>query len=88
MGGPNPGKAGSDTAAVTRQVAATWWDFFFFQKKCLLPGGIFFFYPILKVEVGYFSDKKSFSQIFENLIFFLHLNYISIKRKKKSENIF
>ena len=44
--------------------------------------------PILKLEVGFFSDRKRFSQIFENRIFFFHLNFISIKRKKKSENIF
>ena len=47
-----------------------------FQKKCLLPVGIFIFSskipPILKVEVVFFSDKKSFSQIgqiFEDLFF-------------------
>ena len=64
MGVPNPGKAGCDKAAVTRQVAAKWCDFyFFFKKKWLLPGGIFIFFPpILKLEVGFFSDKKSFSQ--------------------------
>ena len=44
--------------------------------------------PILTLEVGFFSDRKRFSQIFENWIFFFHLNFISIKRKKKSENIF
>ena len=42
----------------------------------------------MKVEVGFFSDKKSFSQIFENRIFFFHLKFISIKKVKKSENIF
>ena len=54
----NPGKAGSDKAS-----SDTVWDFYFFvQKKCLLPGGIFIFFPlILKLEVGFFSAKKSFS---------------------------
>ena len=63
MGSPRQDRAGSETAAVTRQVAATWCDFyFFFKKKWLLPGGIFIFFPpILKLEVGFFSDKKSFS---------------------------
>ena len=44
--------------------------------------------PILKVEVGFFSDKKSFSQIFENRIFFFHLKFISIKKKKIREPFF
>ena len=63
---------------VSKKVPATWWDFrSSFQKNCLLPGGIFarsfkksacyllgflFFFPILKLEVGFFSDRKSFSQ--------------------------
>ena len=37
--------------------------------------------PILKLEVGFFSDRKRFSQIFENRIFFFHLKFISIKKK-------
>ena len=44
--------------------------------------------PILKLEVGFFSDRKRFSQIFENRIFFFHLKFISIKKKKKSEKLF
>ena len=28
--------------------------------------------PILKLEVGFFSGGKRFSQIFENVTFFLH----------------
>merc|ERR1712198_498691 len=44
--------------------------------------------PILKVEVGFFSDKKSFSQIFENTEIFFHLKVISKKKKKKSEKLF
>ena len=63
MGGPNPGKAGSDKASSDTASGCYVVGFlFFFQKKCLLPGGIFFFHPILKVEVGFFSDRKSFSQ--------------------------
>ena len=42
--------------------------------------------PILKLEFGFFSDRKRFSQIFENRQFFLHLNFFSIK--KKSEKLF
>ena len=47
-----------------KKVTSTWWDFdFFFKKKWLLPVGIFIFFPpILKLEVGFFSDKKGFSQ--------------------------
>ena len=44
--------------------------------------------PILKLEVGFFSDKKSFSQIFQNTANFFYLNLISKKTPKKSENIF
>ena len=44
--------------------------------------------PILKLEVGFFSDRKCFSQIFENWICLFHLKFISIKNKKKSENLF
>ena len=43
--------------------------------------------PILKLEVGFFSDRKSFSQIFENTANFFHLDFISIK-KKISEKLF
>ena len=38
--------------------------------------------PILKLEVGFFSDRKIFSQIFENWIYFFHLKFNSIKKKK------
>ena len=44
VGGPNPGKAGCDTAAVIRQVAATCWDFFFFQKKVAATWWDFYFF--------------------------------------------
>merc|ERR1712219_88230 len=44
--------------------------------------------PILKLEVGFLSDKKSFSQIFENTPNFFHLNFISKNKKKKSEKLF
>ena len=46
------------------KVPATCWDFrSWFQKKCLLPAVIFISPPpILKLEVGFFSDRKSFSQ--------------------------
>ena len=37
--------------------------------------------PILKVEIRFYSDRKCFSQIFENWPFFFHLNFISIKKK-------
>ena len=43
--------------------------------------------PILKIEVGFFSSKKSFSKIFQNWEIFFYLNFIS-KKKKKSENTF
>ena len=58
--------------------------FFFSQKKCLLRGGIFIFPPILKLEVRFFSDRKRFLQIFENRIFFFHLNFISIKKNQRT----
>ena len=32
--------------------------------------------PILKLEVGFFSDKKSFSQIFQNSAHLYHLSFI------------
>merc|ERR1712198_452545 len=37
--------------------------------------------PILKLEVGFFSDKKSFSQIFENTEILFHLRVICKKKK-------
>ena len=43
--------------------------------------------PILKLEVGFFSRKKKI-QIFQNTRHFFHLNYISKKKTKKSENLF
>ena len=39
--------------------------------------------PILKVEIRFYSDRKCFSQIFENWPFFFHLNFISIKKKSE-----
>ena len=36
---------------------------------------------ILKPEVGFLSDRKSFSRIFENCQKIFHLNFISIKKK-------
>ena len=44
--------------------------------------------PILKLEVGFVSGKKSFSQIFENTAHLFYLEFISKKTPKKSENIF
>ena len=44
--------------------------------------------PILKLEVGFFSDKKSFSQIFENTPNFFRLKFISKKKKKNQRNFF
>ena len=41
--------------------------------------------PILTLEVGFSSDRKRFAQIFENWLFFLHLNFISKKKKKIRE---
>ena len=39
--------------------------------------------PILTLEVGFFSDRKRFWQIFENWQIFLHLNFISKKKKNR-----
>ena len=44
--------------------------------------------PIMKIEVGFFSGKKSFLQIFQNTANFLYPNFISKKKTKKSENLF
>ena len=44
--------------------------------------------PILTLEVGFSSDRKRFAQIFENWLFFLHLNFISKKKKKREKKIF
>ena len=44
--------------------------------------------PILKIEVGIFSDKKSFLQIFENTPNFFHLNFISEKNEKNQRKFF
>ena len=43
--------------------------------------------PILKLEVGFFSDRKRFSQIFENTIIFLS-KLIMTKFSAKSEKLF
>ena len=42
----------------------------------------------MKLEVGFFSDRKRFSQIFENRIFLFHLNFISVKNKKNQRTFF
>ena len=44
--------------------------------------------PILKLEVGFFSDKKSYSQIFENTIIFFLSKLIMTKFSAKLENLF
>merc|ERR1712168_867322 len=44
--------------------------------------------PILKLEVGFFSDRKRFSQIFENWQKKFHLKLLSKRIIKKSENLF
>ena len=53
-------------------------------------GNIFFrkIPPILKLEVGFFSDRKFFWKIFQKWRNFFHLKYISIKKIKKSEKLF
>ena len=43
---------------------------------------------ILKLEVGFFSDRKRFSQIFENWQNLFHLNFISVKNKKNQRTFF
>ena len=40
--------------------------------------------PILKLEVGFFSDRKRFSQIFENWQKFFHLNFIFIRKNQRN----
>ena len=64
----------------------------FFGQECPFPSEISanlknIFWPrkppILKVEVGFFSDWKSFSQIFENLTFFSPELYFYIKKKNR-----
>merc|ERR1711973_585092 len=62
-----------------KKVPATYADFDFFFSK--IP-------PILKLEAGFLSDKKSFSQIFQNTPNFFHLKFISIKKKKNQRNFF
>ena len=44
--------------------------------------------PILKIEVGIFSDKKTFSQIFQNLANLFTLNFIFVNLKKNQRNFF
>ena len=44
--------------------------------------------PILQVEVGIFSGKKSFSQIFQNTANFFYLNFISVNFHKNQRNFF
>ena len=44
--------------------------------------------PILKLEVGFSSDRKRFSQIFENWYIFFYLNFSSIKKEKKNRETF
>ena len=40
--------------------------------------------PILTLEVGFFSDRKRFSQIFENWQKKIHLKFISIKKNQRT----
>merc|ERR1712131_441105 len=60
---------------------ATYGDFdFFFLKKGLLPMGILIFFlkipPILKIEVGFFSDRKTFAQnVFPGKFYYFGTNY-------------
>ena len=51
---------------------------------------IFFFKipPILKLEVGFFSDKKSFSQIFQNTANFLIIILLCAKFQQNQRNFF
>ena len=44
--------------------------------------------PILKLEVGFFSRKKSFSQIFQNTANFFYLNFISVNFHKNQRTCF
>ena len=44
--------------------------------------------PILKLEVGFFSDRKFFWKIFEKWQKFFHLKFLSKKKIKKWENFF
>ena len=44
--------------------------------------------PILNLKLDFFPVKKSFSQIFQNTANFFYLNFISKKKKKKSEKLF
>ena len=44
--------------------------------------------PILKVEVGIFSDQKSFSQIFQIIKYLSYLNFISVNLKKNLRTFF
>ena len=44
--------------------------------------------PILNSNLDFFPVKKSFLQIFQNTANFFHLNFISKKKSKKSENLF
>ena len=41
-------------------------------------------HPILKLEVGFLSDRKSFSQIFEITAYLSHLQFISIKKNRET----
>ena len=62
---------------------------FFSQKGPATYGDFDFFFlkipPIFKLEVGFFSAKKKFSQIFQNTAHFFHPNFISKTKKKKTE---
>ena len=53
---------------------------FFKSKKGLLPMGILIFFlkipPILKIEVGFFSDRKTFAQnVFPGKFYYFGTNY-------------
>ena len=44
--------------------------------------------PILQLEVGFFSDTKFFSHIFQNLANLFTLNFIFVNLKKNQRNFF
>merc|ERR1711911_122335 len=62
-----------------KKVPATYGDFNFFFSK----------YPVFSnLMLDFFPLKKSFSQIFQILAHLFHLNFISEKTPKKSEELF
>ena len=44
--------------------------------------------PILQLEVGFFSDTKNVSQIFQNLAHLFNLSFIFVNLKKNQRNFF